>query len=144
MRFHSFRFSTRSLYKKTGRDEKEQSGRRARAFVVEEFGATGYLHELERQERAEPAQNEVPVDMARLVRELPAMMKQNQMRTNARSKVHLKQEDCFEEILRYIVTQIEIVQRVMGATKKAVILIGDHYAQARVPRGHAVTWRRRS
>ncbi len=142
VRFHSFRFSSRSLYKKSGRDEKEQSGKQARAFVVEEFGATGYMHELERRMRAEPAVQAVPVDMARLAEELPAMMKQNDMRANARWKVHLKQEDCFEEILRYIVTEIEIAQRVMGATKKAVIFIGDHYGPskgAKGTRGHLAT-----
>jgi hypothetical protein len=143
LRFQSFRFSSRSLFQQTGRDKKEKEGRRARDFVVEEFGDFGYLNQFERQERAHPSErDDVQVDMARLAQDLPAMMKQNELRRNARWDVHLKQEDCFEEILKTIVARIETAQRVTKATKQPILFLGDKYGPskgARGARGHITT-----
>ncbi len=148
VRFHSFRFSARSLFQQTGRDEKERSGNRAREVVVEEFSDTDYLRQFERQVRTEPDKDGVSVDIARLVQELPAMMKQNRLRTNTRWKVLLKEDDCFDEILKYIVNCIEIAQKATKeatkkeATKKPFVVIGEQYGPSKCAcgtRGHMAT-----
>ncbi len=143
VRYKSFHFSGRELYKKTGRDMVEESGKCAAEKLLKKFpeGAT-YMREFERSEQASSVVHYNHVDVARLMKELPFVIEQNEMRAKAQSFVHLKQSKCFEEKLEHIVHVLEAVVKQTGSKKKPFVVIGDHYGPSkgvRVTRGHIAT-----
>ncbi len=143
MRGRSFRFSTRDLFRRTGRDAVERAGRDKRAKLEQQHGKSRlYRDEWEAGERAADKVLHEHPDNARFMADAPFVHEQCAARAKVQSKIPMRQNDCFGDILWKFVDKIQEAVRLSGSTKKPVILLGDKYGPhkgAHGTRGHMTT-----
>ena len=105
--------------------------------MEEKFGRDRlYRDAFEAGERATDELLHERPDNARMMAEAPFVHEQFTMRSKVQSKVPMRQNECFADILWKCVEMIEEAEQLSRATqKKPVILLGDQYCPSKGARG---------